>query len=69
MSDEVRIYCYKPHQLGWLKRSDLGDGTWEMPDGRLWRFAPEDKAQSLIVWADPLIGCPAEDMAPWRLAA
>jgi hypothetical protein len=30
---------YKPHQLGWLRRTDdHGPRTWERPDGTLYTF-------------------------------
>ena len=31
---------FKPHQLGWLRRSELGKKVWEKPDGTIIQFSP-----------------------------
>ena len=39
---------YKPHELGWMRRSELGAKTWERPDGKFMCFA-KDQPEVVVV--------------------
>lgn len=44
-----RVEPYRASELGWLRRSDLGDRVWERPDGLLYTHFGLGEPQLMIL--------------------